>query len=107
MDFELPKSLWLNPNIGVASHDSEDGRFYTGLAALTLSYEPTPRVAWFVDTSLQAPEEEHHCASVLVDGGAAIFLGSNVQLDFSAGTGVHGNTPPRPFVSVGFALRKR
>jgi len=46
-------------------------------------------------------------ASVIVDGGAAIFLGRNVQLDISAGTGLHGDTPPRPFVSVGFALRKR
>ena len=107
MDFELPKALSLNPNVGVASYETEDGRFFTGLAALTLSYEPTPKVAWFVDTGIQAPEDEGGRASVIVDGGAAIFLGRNVQLDISAGTGLHGDTPPRPFVSVGFALRKR
>ena len=107
MDFELPKALSLNPNVGVASYETEDGRFFTALAAVTLSYEPTPKVAWFVDTGIQMPEDEGGRASVIVDGGAAIFLGRNMQLDISAGTGLHGDTPPRPFVSVGFALRKR
>ena len=107
MDFELPKAFSLNPNVGVASYETEDGRFFTGLAAVTLSYEPTPKVAWFVDTGVQAPEDEGGLTSVIVDGGAAIFLGRNVQLDISAGTGLHGDTAPRPFVSVGFALRKR
>jgi len=107
MDFELPKAFSLNPNVGVASYETEDGRFFTGLAAVTLSYEPTPKVAWFVDTGIQTPEDEGGRTSVIVDGGAAIFLGRNVQLDISAGTGLHGDTPPRPFVSVGFALRKR
>jgi hypothetical protein len=107
MDFDLPKALSLNPNVGVASYETEDGRFFTGLAAVTLSYEPTPKVAWFVDTGIQTPEDDGGRTSVIVDGGAAIFLGRNVQLDISAGTGLHGDTPPRPFVSVGFALRKR
>jgi len=107
MDFELPKALSLNPNVGVASYETEDGRFFTGLMALTLSYEPTPKVEWFVDTGVQAPEDEQGPTSVIVDGGAAIFLGRNAQLDISAGTGLHGRTPPHPFVSVGFALRKR
>ena len=107
MDFELAKSFSLNPNVGLASYETEDGRFVTGLAAVTLSYEPTPKVAWFIDSGIQAPETEQGASSVIVDGGAAIFLGRNAQLDISAGTGVHGDTPPRPFVSVGFALRKR
>ena len=107
MDFELPKALSLNPNVGVASYETEDGRFFTGLMALTLSYEPTPKLEWFVDTGVQAPENEQGPTSVIVDGGAAIFLGRNAQLDISAGTGLHGRTPPHPFVSVGFALRKR
>jgi hypothetical protein len=107
MDFELPKALSLNPNVGVAWYETEDGRFFTGLMAVTLLYEPTPKVEWFVDTAVQAPEDEQGPSSVIVDGGAAIFLGQNAQLDISAGTGIHGNTPPHPFVSVGFALRKR
>ena len=107
MDFELPKAFSLNPNVGVASYETEEGRFFTGLMALTLSYEPTPRVAWFVDAGVQAPEDEGGRSSVIVDGGAAIFLGRNAQLDISVGTGLHGDTPPRPFVSVGFAVRKR
>lgn len=107
MDFELPKALSLNPNVGVASYETEDGRFFTGLVALTLSYEPTPKVAWFVDTGIQMPEDAQGGSAAIVDGGAAVFLGRNAQLDISAGTGIHGNTPPHPFVSVGFALRKR
>jgi Putative MetA-pathway of phenol degradation len=107
MDFELPRALSLNPNVGVASYETEGGRFFTGLMALTLSYEPTPKLEWFVDTGVQTPEDEQGSSSVIVDGGAAIFLGRNAQLDVSAGTGIHGNTPPHPFVSVGFALRKR
>ena len=107
MDFELPKAFSLNPNVGVASYETEDGRFFTGLAAVTLSYEPTPKAAWFVDTGVQAPEDEGGLTSVIVDGGVAIFLGRNMQLDVSAGTGLLGDTSPRPFVSVGFALRKR
>jgi hypothetical protein len=52
-------------------------------------------------------DRRDHPSSVIVDGGAAIFVGQNAQLDISAGTGIRGNTPPHPFVSVGFALRKR
>lgn len=107
MGYKLPKSLSLTPNVGVASYETEDRRFFTGLAALTLSYEPTPKMAWFVETGVQVPEDENAGASVIVDGGAVVFLGANAQLDISAGTGVRGNTPPRPFASVGFALRKR
>ena len=107
MDFPLAKAFSLNPNVGVASYQTEDGRFLTGLMALTLSYEPTRKVAWFVDTGVQMPEDEQGTSAAIVDGGAAVFLGRNAQLDISAGTGVHGNTPPHPFVSVGFALRKR
>ena len=107
MDFDLPASLSLNPNVGVASYESEDGRLFTGLMALTLSYEPTPKVAWFVDTGVQTPEEERGTASVIVDGGAAIFFGANMQLDISAGTRVHGQTAPHPFVAIGLAYRHK
>jgi len=106
-DFDLPKSFSLNPNVGMASYETEAGRFFTGLMAVTLSYEPTPKVAWFVDSGVQSPEDEKGTASVIVDGGAAIFLGSDLQLDVSAGTGVHGNTPPRPFVAIGLAYRHK
>jgi hypothetical protein len=57
MDFKLPKELSLNPNVGVASYATDDGRVFAGLMALTLSYEPTTKVAWFVDTGVQFPED--------------------------------------------------
>jgi len=35
----------------------------------------------------------------------AYIVGRNVQLDVSVGTGVNGQTPPHPFVSLGVSFR--
>lgn len=107
-DWDLkPGSVWtLNPNIGVASYDAGDGSSFTaGLFATTLSYNPTPKLSYFVDTGLQSPEEKHGKTQMIIDGGAAVILGSNLQLDLSAGTGVLGYDAPRPFVGAGISVR--
>ncbi|WP_366945977.1 transporter [Polaromonas sp.] len=44
-------------------------------------------------------------ASVILDAGLGYLLAPNVQLDFSVGKGVRGNTSPRAFVSAGISTR--
>lgn len=107
-DWDLkPGSVWsVNPNIGIASYDAGDGSSFTaGLFATTLSFNPTPKVSYFVDTGVQTPEEKHGKTQMIVDGGAAVILGSNLQLDLSTGTGVLGYGAPRPFVGAGVSVR--
>ena len=43
-------------------------------------------------------------AFVIVDGGVAWIVRSDVQLDLSVGNGTRGDTP-RPFVAVGLSVR--
>jgi len=58
-----------------------------------------------VDTGLQSPETRGGRAAVIVDAGIADLLTRDVQLDFSAGKGLRGSTPPRGFVSAGISTR--
>ena len=105
-DWDFAPKLSLNPNVGVGVYEDGQGEiFITGLFALTLNYLPSKKLNLFIDFGLQAPEEKNGDASVIVDAGVAYIVGRNVQLDFSVGTGVHGETPPHPFVSFGVSLR--
>jgi len=97
----------LNPNIGVGWYEGDSGRYTAGLFALTLSYEENPKVTWFVDTGGQTPEAEEGPTAVTVDGGVAYITRRNWQLDVSVGTRAHGETPPRPFIGLGLAIRSR
>jgi hypothetical protein len=50
-DWKLtPDKLSLNPNIGIARYEDDEGKlFTTGLYALTLSYQPTEHWNPFID----------------------------------------------------------
>ena len=105
-DWDFAPKLSLNPNVGVGVYEDSQGEvFVAGLFALTLNYLPSKNLNPFIDFGLQAPEEKNGTASVIVDAGVAYIVGRNVQLDFSVGTGVYGQTPPHPFVSLGVSLR--
>src|SRR5206468_223838 len=95
----------LNPNIGAAMYESDTGTFGAFLGALTVSFNPTNRLSFFVDGGLQAPEEKQGKTSLILDTGLAYIVNKDLQLDFSVGQGVSGNTPPRPFVSAGISLK--
>ncbi len=107
VDWDFSPGWSLNPNAGVGWYESDDGRFAAALAALTLSYAPRPRTDLFIDVAVQQPELEHGPSSAIVDGGVAFLLGSKWQFDISTGARVRGETGPRPFVAVGFAIRGR
>jgi hypothetical protein len=107
LDWDFAPDWSLNPNAGIGWYESADGRFAAALAALTLSYSPKPRANMFIDVGIQQPEVGGGTASAIVDGGVAFFLGSNWQFDISTGARVHGETGPRPFIAVGFAVRNR
>jgi len=102
-----PKSLYsINPNIGVASYTGPDGKNFTaGLAAMTLNYNPTDHLNFFIDTGAQTPEQPHGRNAVIADLGTALIIGTNLQLDFSIGKGISGSDVPRPFIGAGISIR--
>jgi hypothetical protein len=105
-DFQLSDKWTLNPNIGVASNEDDDGNQYaTALVAATLSYAASKQLNLFVDTGMQSREQRHGGGQVIVDTGVAYMLSPDLQLDASVGHGVHGATPPRVFASAGVSVR--
>jgi hypothetical protein len=105
-DWNLNDQWELNPNIGIADYEDGAGNMFTaGLFAMTLNYNPTPILNFFVDTGMQAPEQSHGKTQIIVDAGVAYIVGKNVQLDLSVGQGISGTTSPRPFVGAGVSVR--
>lgn len=105
-DFQLSDKWTLNPNIGVASNEDDDGNQYaTALVAATLSYAASKQLNLFADTGMQSRELRHGGSQVIIDAGAAYLLSPDLQLDASVGRGVHGATPPRVFASAGVSVR--
>jgi hypothetical protein len=104
-DINLGEKWALNPNIGIASQDDGNGRFTSGLAALTVQYNLSDHANLFVDGAVQSPEERGGTVSLIVDAGGAWVIGSNTQLDISAGWGAHGATAPNVFVGAGISRR--
>jgi len=100
--------LSLNPNIGVARSEDDQGRLFTAaLFALTLNYTPTKKFNPFIDLGVQAPEVKNGPASAILDGGVAYIIGRNLQIDAEIGTRVHGESGPRPFLACGISWRAR
>ncbi len=105
-DWDLSQKFSLNPNVGVARSESDDGQVFTqALAALTLTWEPSQKLNPFIDAGYQHPAAPGERGSLTVDGGVAWILCTNVQLDASFGGGSR-NSAPRPFWSVGLSIRK-
>ena len=100
--------LSLNPNVGVARYEDDQGKLFTaGLFAITLNYLPTKRLNPFIDASVQSPEETRGQSSAILDGGAAYTIGRNLALDASIGARVHGVTGPQPFLAFGVSWRSK
>jgi outer membrane putative beta-barrel porin/alpha-amylase len=107
-DWDFAPKLSLNPNVGIARYEDDQGRSFTaGLFAITLNYLPKKRLNPFVDVGVQAPEAKYGPAAAILDGGVALIIGQNLQVDAEAGTRVHGDTGPHPFLSVGISWRAR
>ena len=105
-DWNLNDQWELNPNVGVAEYEDANGNMFSaGLFAMTLNYNPTPILNFFVDTGMLSPEQSHGKTQIIVDAGIAYIVGKNVQLDFSVGNGISGVTSPRPFVGAGVSVR--
>lgn len=105
-DWDFAPDWSLNPNLGVAVEESEDGGTFTSaLAAATLAYGVTDWLEVFIDTALQSPEQEHGKTGIAFDGGIALLVGNDMQLDVSAGTRIKGDSPADPFVGAGASFR--
>jgi len=105
-DWDFAPKFSLNPNLGVVRGEDDQGKTFPALlSAVTLSYAPTRKFSPFIDIGLQAPEVKKGETALIFDAGLAYIVGHNVQLDASVGNGVHGTTPPRPFLSAGFSIR--
>ena len=100
--------LSLNPNIGVARYEDDQGRPFTAmLFATTLNYLPNKELNPFVDIGIQAPESKNGQAAAILDTGIAYIIGHNLQVDAEFGTRVHGETAARPFLAFGISWRTR
>ncbi len=98
--------LSLNPNVGIARYEEDEGKlFTTGLFATTLNYLPTKKLNPFVDIGIQAPETSDGQTAAILDSGIAYVIGQNLQVDASVGTRVHRETGPRPFLAFGISWR--
>jgi len=100
--------LSVNPNIGVARYEDDQGRlFNAGLFALTLNYLPTKKLNPFIDVGVQSPETSEGRSSAILDEGVAYTITRNLEIDASIGTRVHGITGPRPFLAFGVSWRSK
>ena len=105
-DWQFAPKLSLNPNVGIARYEDDEGKLFTaGLFATTLNYLPTKKLNPFVDLGIQAPEMSDGQTAAILDGGLAYIIGQNLQVDASFGTRVHGETAPRPFLAFGISWR--
>ena len=105
-DWDFAPKLSLNPNVGVAFNEDDQGRPYTAaLFAMTLNFNPTKQLNLFIDTGEQFPERKNGRSSAIVDAGIAYLPTKDLQLDVSAGTRVAGDMAPHPFVSAGISKR--
>ena len=100
--------LSLNPNIGMARYEDDEGRlFNAALFAMTLNYSPTKKLNPFIDIGVQSPETTAGRTSATLDGGLAYTIGRNLALDATIATRVHGTTAPRPFIEFGISWRSK
>ena len=105
-DWQFAPKLSLNPNVGIARYEDDEGKLFTaGLFAATLTYLPTKKLNPFVDLGIQAPEMSEGQTAAILDSGIAYIIGQNLQVDASVGTRVHGETGPRPFLAFGISWR--
>jgi hypothetical protein len=105
-DWDFAPEWSLNPNLGVAIYnDDATHPFTAGLAAVTLNYNPSKVLNFFIDSGIQSPETSHGRTSIIFDVGAAYVIGRDIQLDISVGTGATGATAPRSFWSAGISKR--
>ena len=105
-DWELNEQWSLNPNVGWAFDEDDEGRrFNAALLAMTLAYRPVRRLEVFADMGLQRPEARGAGSAVVYDAGLAYLVTRDLQVDLSVGVRGAGSTPPRSFVAVGASLR--
>jgi hypothetical protein len=98
--------LSVNPNIGVARYEDDQGKLFTaGLFAMTLNYLPTKKLNPFIDVGFQSPEASRGQSTAILDGGVAYTIGRNLAVDASIGTRVLGITAPHPFLAFGVSWR--
>ena len=105
-DWDFAPHWSLNPNLGVAVYEDGQNQLFTaGLFAMTLNYNPSKTLNFFVDTGMQSPEEKNGKSAIIYDAGVAYLISPDIQLDFSVGTGTAGSTPPGTFLAAGISRR--
>lgn len=105
-DWELSGRWSLNPNIGWAIDEDDEGRrFSAALFAITLAYKPVRKLELFVDTGAQKPEARGAGSAVVYNAGIAYLVSRDIQVDLSVGVHGTGSTPPRSFVATGLSIR--
>jgi hypothetical protein len=105
-DWELGEQWSLNPNIGWAFDEDDEGRrFNAALFAMTVAYRPVRRLELFADMGVRRPEARGAGSAVVYDAGLACLVTRDLQVDLSVGVRGAGSTLPRSFVAVGASFR--
>lgn len=106
-DWDFASQWSLNPNLGAAVYedDATQKTYAAGLFAMTLNYNPSKVLNFFVDTSIQYPDSKNGRTAMIVDIGTAVLVGRNTQLDLSVGWGALGRTVPKLFLAAGVSQR--
>lgn len=103
-DWDFSTQWSLNPNVGFAAYEDDQNRlFTTGILAVTLNFNPSKTLNFFIDTGMQSRERKNGKSAAIFDAGVAYLPSRDIQLDFSVGAGTKGATPPRVFVSLGIS----
>jgi len=104
-DWTMAPHWYLNPNLGLGLYEDNGRPFTALLGAMTLSRDLNSRTQVFIDSGTQTPESRGGHNGTIVDMGITFLPTNDTQLDFSVGTGVSGQTTPRPFVGAGYSIR--
>lgn len=105
-DWELSERWSLNPNIGWAIDEDDDGqRFSAALLAVTLEYKLSRALEFFVDAAAKRPEATGAGSAVLYGVGLAYLVSRDLQVDLTVGVRGAGSTVPRSLVAAGFSMR--
>lgn len=106
LDWDLPFSLGLGTNFGIAARPEEhdSGYFWQFNAAASLGGGITQRLSWYVELGANLPAADRDHGAVFVDGGFKYLLSPDMQLDFAVAKGL--NEPADTIgATIGFSVR--
>ena len=102
--WKLGRRASLSSNVGWARPSDDQGRYGVGLASLALGYSLSEPLGAFVEWYGLFPGERDGGSEHYVNGGLALLLSPNAQVDWRIGAGLQ-DPDPNWFTGAGFSFR--